>query len=207
MRPATSVRKTMWSLSCRLCTPPVGFLVWETSGGYKLLQLDKSRSQLCWPDDKNIQHEVLNQTFAGSAVLQPTGYCDTFAHVLHEKFKFDKAPVGKRRLFIKKLGKDLCQELKEQWRPYASHLGLIRAPLKHVYIRHSGTSNIRGCCQVCPWQTDRKATAVCKACHKNVCPVHCQISFQTCLCWLMEYFPRLLVVSHVHSSVISWGIH
>ena len=33
------------------------------------------------------------------------------AYVLHEKFKPDGAPVGKHRLFIKDLGKALCQEL------------------------------------------------------------------------------------------------
>ena len=34
---------------------------------------------------------------------------------------------------------------------------------------------------VCPRQTGKKATAVCKACQKNVCPVHCDIFCTTCL--------------------------
>src|SRR5688572_17482939 len=61
-------------------------------------------------DDRNIQHEILNQTLAGSAFLQPTGYCSTYSntYVLHEKLK-----VGKGQLFIKILGKGLCQGLQD----------------------------------------------------------------------------------------------
>ena len=39
---------------------------------------------------------------------------DALAYVLHEKLKFDTATVGKRRLFLKKLGKGICHELHDQ---------------------------------------------------------------------------------------------
>jgi hypothetical protein len=100
------------------------------------------------------------------------------AYVLHEKLNLDKSPVGKRRLFIKKVGKGLCQELHEQRRRDKTDRGLIRARLLD---NTEEPTKKRGRCQVCPRQTDKKVTTVCKVCHKNVCPVHCQIFCKTCL--------------------------
>ena len=56
-------------------------------------------------------------------------------YVLYEKFKADGASMGKRRLFIKELGKALCQELQEHRQSDAIHPGLARA--RQLY--HSGT--------------------------------------------------------------------
>ena len=100
------------------------------------------------------------------------------AYVLNEKLKVEGAPVGKRRLFIKQLGKALCQELRECRESDAIHPRLARArQLDHT----QEPPRKRGRCNVCPRQTDRKATEVCSACNKNVCPVHREIFCQTCL--------------------------
>ena len=100
------------------------------------------------------------------------------AYVLHEKLKFDTAAVGKRRLFLKKLGKGLCQDIHDQRRRSATNPGLGKARST------DDTGELpkkRGRCHVCPRQTDKKAATVCKACYKNVCPVHGDIFCQTCL--------------------------
>jgi hypothetical protein len=100
------------------------------------------------------------------------------AYVLYEKLKVDGAPREDRRLFIKKLGKGLCQELQEQRRSDSTHPGLIRARLLNDTQE---PPKKRGRCHVCPRQTDKKAAAVCNSCHKNVCPVHSEIFCETCL--------------------------
>ena len=100
------------------------------------------------------------------------------AYVLFEKLKMDGAGKEKRRLFIKKLGKGLCQELQEQRRSDATLLSLVTARLLDDT---EGPPKKRGRCHVCPRHTDKKATAVCKACHKKVCPVHCKVFCTTCL--------------------------
>lgn len=100
------------------------------------------------------------------------------AYVLHEKLKFDIERKGKRRLFLKKLGKSLCHEFQDQRRRSATHPGLVKARLLDDTKE---PPKKRGRCHVCPRETDKKAAAMCKACHKNVCPVHCDIFCQTCL--------------------------
>ena len=84
----------------------------------------------------------------------------------------DGARVEKRRLFIKRLGKGLCQELQEQRRSDETHPSLVTARLLD---ETQSPPKKRGRCHVYPRQMDKKATAVCKACHKNVCRVHCEI--------------------------------
>jgi len=99
------------------------------------------------------------------------------AYVMFEKLKMDGAGKVKRRLFIKRLGKGLCQELQEHRRSDATLPSLVTARLLDDT---EGPLKKRGRCHVCPQQTGKKATAVCKACHKNVCPVHCEIFCTTC---------------------------
>jgi len=97
------------------------------------------------------------------------------AYVLFEKLKMDGAGKENRRLFTKRLGKGLCQELQEYRR--------IAIRCNSSQSGHStdteGPPKKLGRCHVCPQQTDKKATAVCKACQKNVCPVHCEIFCQS----------------------------
>jgi len=100
------------------------------------------------------------------------------AYVLNRKLKAEGAPVGKRHLFIKKLGKTLCQELQEHRKSDAIHPGLARArQLDHT----QEPAKKRGRCHVCPRETDKKATAVSSACNKNVCHVHSDIFCDECL--------------------------
>jgi len=101
-----------------------------------------------------------------------------YAYVLLEKLKMDGAGKKKRRLFIQRLEKSLCQELQEQRRSDATLPSLVRARLLDDT---KGPPKKHGHCYVCPRQTDKKAMAVCKACRKNVCPVHCEIFCMTCL--------------------------
>src|ERR1051325_1994936 len=89
------------------------------------------------------------------------------AYVLYRKLKVDAAPVEKRRLFIKKLGKELCQELQEQPRSDTTHPGLTTA---RELDNSEEPPKRRGRCHVCP-REDKKAMTVGKTCHKNVCPV------------------------------------
>jgi len=51
------------------------------------------------------------------------------AYVLFEKLKMDGAGKEKRRLFIKRLGKGLCQELQEHRRSDATLPSLVTARL------------------------------------------------------------------------------
>ena len=134
---------------------------------------------MCRPDDRNLQLLVRNQTLARSVVLQTSGYCGTQRlYVLFEKLKVDGAGKEKRRSFIKRLGKGLCQELQEQRRSDATLPSLVTARLLDDT---EGPPKKRGRCHVCPRQTDKKATAVCKACHTNVCHVQCEVFCTTCL--------------------------
>ena len=102
------------------------------------------------------------------------------AYVLHEKLKADGAPVGKRRLFIKELGKALCQELLKQRQSRATCPGMARVrQLYHTQDQEPAMKRAR--CHVCPRQIDKKSTTVCSACKKNVCPDHYDIFCETCL--------------------------
>lgn len=102
------------------------------------------------------------------------------AYVLNEQLKADGSPVTKRRLFIKKLGKSLCQELREHRKSLATHPGLARAR-QLDNTQEPPTKKGRGRCHVCPREVDKKSTAVCTACNKNVCPVHFQTFCEKCL--------------------------
>jgi hypothetical protein len=74
------------------------------------------------------------------------------AYVLYEKLKLDTATVGKRRLFLKKLGKGLCHELRDQRQRSSTHPGLVKARL--LDDTHE-TPKRRGRCHVCPRETDK----------------------------------------------------
>ncbi len=100
------------------------------------------------------------------------------AYVLFGKLKADGSQLEKRRLFIKRLGKDLCKEQQEQRQSAATRPSLIRA--RQLDAAQEPPKK-RGRCHVCPRQTDKKASAMCKACHKNVCPIHSEIFCSTCL--------------------------
>ena len=123
------------------------------------------------------------------------------AYVLHEKLKVNKVPVGKRRLFIKELGKGLCQELQERRRSDATHIGLIRARLLDDTQE---PPKKRGRCQICPRQTDRQKSHGCVKGMPQEC-VPCPLSDllpDMSICRLMKYFPRVIAVFYVYSSLI-----
>jgi len=54
---------------------------------------------------------------------------NAYVYVLFEKLKMDGAGKEKRRLFIKRLGKGLCQELQEHRRSDATLPSLVTARL------------------------------------------------------------------------------
>lgn len=100
------------------------------------------------------------------------------AYVLFNKLKTDGSQPEKRRIFVKKLGKLLCKEHQEQRRASSSRPSLTKA---RQLDATGEPPKKRGRCHVCPRQTDRKATGMCKSCHKNVCPMHSEVFCSSCL--------------------------
>jgi len=100
------------------------------------------------------------------------------AYVLNEKLKPAGASTTKRRLFLRELGKSLCQPLRDERKRSETSADLAKA-------RQLDTSQElprkRGQCHVCTRQDDKKCTAACHACHRNVCPNHCAVFCDTCL--------------------------
>lgn len=100
------------------------------------------------------------------------------AYILYNKLQADGNPLIKRRLFIKCLGKILCQELQEQRRPVSTNPRLIKTQNSEDTQK---PPKKRGRCHVCPRLLDKKATTMCTACHKNVCSAHCNTYCLACV--------------------------
>ena len=67
-----------------------------------------------------------------------------------------------------------------------------RTEVGEVCVLVLGGMDALGRCRVCPRHTDKQATAMCKACHKNACPVHI---WTTCLS-IDELLSRSLLRSY-----------
>lgn len=177
----TNVRKTKLLSSCRLCTSQISLLAKNRKKLPEVINFyNMSKGGVDCADQMIETYSSKFATRRWPVVL----FCNLLdiaalnAYVLFEKLKVDGAGKEKRRSFIKRLGKGLCQELQEQRRSDATLPSLVTARLLDDT---EGPPKKRGRCHVCPRQTDKKATAVCKACHKNVCHVHCEVFCTTCL--------------------------
>ena len=113
------------------------------------------------------------------------------AYVLIEKLKVDGAGKEKRRSFIKRLGKGLSR---------ATEATLPSLVTARLLDDTEGPPKKRGRYHVCPRQTDKKAMDVCKACHKNVCHVHCEVFCTTYLSpnWRVTFYSSLLRSYELH---------
>ena len=119
----TNVRKTKLLSSCRLCTSQISLL---TKNRKKLPEVvnfyNMSKGGVDCADQMIETYSSKFATRRWPVVL----FCNLLdiaalnAYVLFEKLKVDGAGKEKRRSFIKRLGKGLCQELQEQRRSDAS---------------------------------------------------------------------------------------